>query len=267
MQFIVSLTTTPRRLSSIAKTLQSLVDQIRLPEKILVHLPLTLTRTGEPYILDQALVERFKSYPVEWNWVAQDDGPGTKLIPTTRLFSAQSNLYYVTVDDDIFYPKNLLEQYERYLSKSSATCAVGLSGFNFCPPLLDWPKTQDTVKVDVLEGYGSVCYPSAIFGLSFEQYLQVCLKNPATRLTDDIYFSNWCALQGIERHRFFSTQCNLPGMVATGAILTVGENEDALHLGASKTVPPSLPRNFLTLMHLKRAGLLAPVFSHAFKSI
>lgn len=266
MRLIVSLTTTPKRLAAIAPTLRSLVSQTRLPEQIWIHLPRTLARTGETYVLDPSLVAQFREFPIVWNWVDQDDGPGTKLTPTVRLFSPQSDLYFVTVDDDISYPENLLEQYENYLSKRGSACAVGLSGFVFRPPLLEWLKQEHTVPADVLEGYASVCYPSTIFDRDFDGYLKTCLANQVTRLSDDIYLSNWVALQGLERERFFSEKCNLPKMVAAGAVLDLGQGEDALHLGASKTVPSSLPRNFLSLMHLKREGLLAPSFAHALKS-
>src|SRR5688572_18914575 len=73
---VVTLTTTPTRINKIRPTLESLVNQTRVPNAIYLNVPYHLKRTGEPYVIPEWLKELPEVTVVR----CEDYGPATKLI-------------------------------------------------------------------------------------------------------------------------------------------------------------------------------------------
>ena len=75
---VISLTTTPSRISMLEPTLKSLLDQSSPPARIILNVPFYSQREGVEYRLPEA----FKSLKALDIRRCDDLGPGTKLIPT-----------------------------------------------------------------------------------------------------------------------------------------------------------------------------------------
>lgn len=220
MKFIVSLTTSPSRISRISETINSINSQIPAPDRIILNLPHKF--------------KNFEEYPteisipgVEINRTDIDLGPIMKLAPTLDLIPEDEDVYIVTIDDDILYLPHTLELYERMNKIIAEPKVMGLSGFNFHGELIAPIFTIGAVQV--IEGYGSVCYHRSYFKNGWKSYLNLCLQDNNCLLSDDLIISNWLALKSISRIQVQAPWVNRKMMWDTGCILDYGAGKDALH--------------------------------------
>jgi hypothetical protein len=249
MLFVVSLTTSPSRLQHIGPTLDSLLAQTRKPDAIFVNLPDVFKRTGKPYVIPEAMKAKYEGV-VQFLQCGADLGPITKLVPTLRRYPESTDVWIMTVDDDIRYLPLTLETYVRYAQKKVGTrYAYGLSGFTLKRNNIR--AELGSKPVDVIEGYGSAMYHRSSFPGSFDAYLDVCLKEECTFLSDDLVISNWLELMEIGRVAVWEPTCNRTIMWQTGCILPLGEKEDALH----KQPVNNLQRYVKARSFLKAKGL------------
>lgn len=113
-----------------------------------------------------------------------------KLVPALTDFSDK---IIITIDDDIYYSKNLLKNlYETYLENPKSICATAVRIITFdtsgVPATYkQWEKAIDTQDTKVLfaVGYGGVLYPPSIFDLHHmdeKQFMSICPT------ADDIWF-------------------------------------------------------------------------------
>ena len=120
-----------------------------------------------------------------------------------------------------------LELYVRMEPLLKVRCAMGLSGFVF-----DRDKIVPKFgihNVQVIEGYGTVCYHRSYFKDAWHSYVNICLKNKDLRLSDDLIISNWLALKGINRLQVAAPWANRQKMWDDGCILEYGATTNALH--------------------------------------
>lgn len=115
---IVTLTSYPKRISTISETLVSLLNQSIKPEKIILWLAESQFPNREkdlPIVLLQ-----LRHFCLEIRW-CRDLKSYKKLIPALEY---DRRKIYVTADDDIYYPKNWLKKlYNSYLNdKNSIFC-------------------------------------------------------------------------------------------------------------------------------------------------
>jgi hypothetical protein len=98
---VVSLTTSPKRLGTLEKTLHSLLGQTSLPDVIQVNLPSVFLRNvfERLSLLENPLIR------VLWH---PDVGPLTKLLPTLETETDPETLIII-VDDDTFYPALMVQ--------------------------------------------------------------------------------------------------------------------------------------------------------------
>lgn len=99
---IVSLTTIPPRMDKVTDTLNSLLQQTRTPDQIILNIPRTYRRSSYTY-------SSLPSVPagVDIAVSDQDYGPATKLLPTLKHFKGQ-DVAIAFCDDDRIYPKSWL---------------------------------------------------------------------------------------------------------------------------------------------------------------
>ena len=98
----------PSRFKGILPTLNSLTDQTSLPQKIIINLPRKYKRDNTHY----EIPEYVTSHPlVTINWIDEDMGPATKLLPTIINYSDKPDQLVIVVDDDQIYPKDLVANY------------------------------------------------------------------------------------------------------------------------------------------------------------
>ncbi len=105
----VTLTTTPDRITLLAPTLKSLLDQHRPPARILLQVPHHSLREDRPYQIP-AFLQGLASTEIRRS---PDLGPGTKLIPAVQ--SEPPDTPLLVVDDDRIYPPWLIARYETAL--------------------------------------------------------------------------------------------------------------------------------------------------------
>ncbi|MEP1118431.1 hypothetical protein [Ekhidna sp.] len=122
---VVSMSVLPSRFKGILPTLNSLTDQSVLPEKIIINLPKRFKRDKSDY----KIPEYVSVHPlVEINWIEEDLGPATKLLPTISYYHKELNRLIIVVDDDQIYPKQLVENYLEK-EKDFPDAAMTLSGW------------------------------------------------------------------------------------------------------------------------------------------
>ena len=120
MKFYVSMTTIPSRIFYIYKTIDSILLQTHLPEKIYVNIPKYYKRfnktiiscypnlTSEMYELEKIKL-KYKSI-VEINIIDDDYGPGTKLLGLLTINNKYNNDDFVLlIDDDVIYKKDAFD--------------------------------------------------------------------------------------------------------------------------------------------------------------
>jgi len=249
MKIWVSLTTSPTRIWKIKPTLESLIAQTIKPEKIVINIPNVFSRTQETYEIPEFLKDMSG---VEIFRCSEDYGPGTKLIPTLHRISIDDDVWIATCDDDIQYLPYTLETYVRSAGVFHERPAMSLSGFSFNQRDEIVPTMKVSV-VDVIEGYGMAIYHRSHFKKSFFSYVENCLKDKATRVSDDLYVSNYLALMGVPRLQTGAPWCSRQRMWQMGCILDHGNQDDALHKQCSE----GNKRYSKTRRYLKSKGLLA----------
>jgi len=247
MKFIVSFTTSPTRINKCGPMINSILDQTRKPDLFLLNIPEKFARTGEWYIVPKYIR---KSLTV--NRIDTDYGPATKILPSvmylrdgtdnTKKYNPD-NTRIIYLDDDIAYPKRMIETYERMIPPNDNNVWTS-TGFDFMNMGLNG-KRQHLDTATIAEGYGSVCVKLNTFGEDFEEYMMryTAIDNPVCRLSDDIILSNYYHLRNVG-----ITIMNVSGLLSIfdmwrdNNILDYGNESDALHLGAGGTSDNNVDR-------------------------
>ena len=119
--FCISLTSIPSRFSSLEKTIASLNEQNKKPNKIFLNIPKTYKRFTVSNYDFSNLLKKFKNLKIN---TCADFGPGTKLLGSLKEISKSD--YVVLVDDDHIYRKEMLEIFYEQANKSLA------KSYSFC---------------------------------------------------------------------------------------------------------------------------------------
>jgi hypothetical protein len=191
----ISLTSIFKNQNILLQTLQSIMKQTRLPDKICLYL------SEEPYILDTGFKDKKITNTnllkfindnsiIEIGWV-KNTGSYRKLLPLLR-DKWDEDCIIITIDDDTIYDSHLIE----YLIKdyTEQNCVIGYRGFT---PLFNKLENFEYKKHDKLKnlslynfltGKGGILYKPQFFhktgNLIFEDkiYLDTCPTG------DDIWF-------------------------------------------------------------------------------
>ena len=112
LKFCVSLTPIPSRLRFIYKTLDSIKNQSKLPDKIFLNIPYKYERFKNEKIDKEILKKiKFKNLKIVR---CLDYGPGTKLLGSIKYIKNFD--YVILIDDDHIYNKDMLEIFYREAS-------------------------------------------------------------------------------------------------------------------------------------------------------
>jgi len=219
---VATLTTAPDRIHLIEPVLQSLTSgQSRPPDEIHLNIPHRFARTGAEYIIPDFI----KNYPVKV-FRCEDEGPGTKLIPTIRRTAANANVWFFVVDDDIRHLPEALQTLLGFAQKNSQ------AAYGYADNYLYRKWSPPDGSVDILCGFGGFLVHRSFFGTDFEDYLSKALSNKSCRFHDDVYFSNYLALHKISRYRVATSEVSLDRMEELGCLLEQGGEVGSLALGA-----------------------------------
>ena len=105
---VFSMSVLPSRFKGLLPTLNSLTDQSVLPNKIIINLPKYFKRDKTEYEIPEYVL----NHPLIFiNWIEEDMGPATKLLPTIDYFKNDPDQLIIIVDDDQIYPKDLVSTY------------------------------------------------------------------------------------------------------------------------------------------------------------
>ena len=233
MKYIVSFTTSPKRIHQIFEMVHSLVNQTYDADLIILNIPKVFNRTSEIYDVPKSLRKL-----VHINVVERDYGPATKIVPTIAYLNENNydkeSTRIVYLDDDIVYPNVMLETIDSYV-KINNDNVYSISGFNFINLNICGLRT-DNRECSVAEGYGGVCVKLSMFKDDFTDYIDEMIKHKQCFLSDDVVLSNY-----YHKHDSPITIINKPGSYSfydlweNKCILPYGNEDDALHLGAGGT--------------------------------
>jgi hypothetical protein len=244
MKIVVSFTTSPTRINKCGPMINSILDQSRRPDLFILNIPEEFARTGETYNVPKYIR---KSLTV--NRIAVDYGPATKIIPAVLYLREHANVYdpentrIIYLDDDIAYPKKMVETYEKMIDPNDNNVWTS-TGFDFVNMNLSGKRGhKDTATI--AEGYGSVCVKLNTFGDDFMEYMTryTASDNQICRLSDDVILSNYYL-----RRNLGINIMNVPGFLSINdiwqeqKILDYGNQADALHLGAGGTSDNNVDR-------------------------
>ena len=208
MPIIISLTTSPTRLPLCLKNLEHMLSNNCFPEKAEIHLnlPRTFRRTGEIYPEITDVHPRIQIYRDSF----EDEGPATKLLPTLdRLRDKYLQGLVITIDDDIYYEKEVFElhlSFQELYDYQVATCFRDLNDalditYHFDKYRLGLremllPRAANLKLKEApldhhityfIEGFGSVGYPlGRMDPNAVRHYIK---KEPKCRNSDDLLIS------------------------------------------------------------------------------
>jgi len=247
MKLIVSLTTSPSRIPLIGNTLLSMLRQN--PFQLILNIPSIFQRTNETYMTEDVFIDMMKENCIDlneyfvkgvlkWNSCGEDLGPITKLAPIINNIPFEEDCWIVTIDDDIEYLDGILDMYRDTITKkikNGEKVAMGMTGFRFMNNYICAVESNDFVEV--LEGYGSVCYHRSFFpNHTWTQYVNHIIKDPCCKFSDDIVISNWLAMNNIKRLLVSTPWVNRRMIWSNKCVLDYGNQSDALHNGGAGIV-------------------------------
>lgn len=131
---VVSITTTPDKISKIKPVLNSILDQTVKIDQIALNIPYSYNG------VDYQIPEEFKKF-VSIYRCGMDYGPGTKLIPTL-LREDECGTIIITLDDDQIYGKDFIEKLI-YESKKNPNNAIYINENKCSSGLLVKPEFFD----------------------------------------------------------------------------------------------------------------------------
>lgn len=219
-RLIVSLTTSPKRINNIHYTINSIMNQTIPPDFIIINLPIVFKRDNSKFkkIPDFLLTNpKVIINPVE------DIGPATKIVPTCKNKFVKNSDIIFSIDDDIYYPPNVLQTYLYYHTYYPDCIITGTTLF-----YLNNTKYYPLKECELLEGFSCVLYKKWHLE-DIPMYHFDKNKVPIYYyLADDLVLSNYLKSK------------NVVILCLNGAIKEIkpydyGMKEDALHKGASGT--------------------------------
>lgn len=175
----VGLTTLPSRIGRIRDTIESLLSQTLIPDKIFISIPDRSVRENRGYVLPEWLQDQL-SPRVEVVHCSQDCGPGTKVLGCLPRISQPGCL--IVVDDDLKYSPAVIQRlYEAQESDHGSSFSF------FVYKLGPFPIGQGA------DGFSF--YTPNLAGI--EDFARVALRNRAAFVTDDLWVSLFLRNRGI----------------------------------------------------------------------
>lgn len=186
---VVTLTTTPANFVFVHKTINTLLSQTVVPDRIVVNVPTSYIRQDMNSDYFDVTISPKCNFPeqLELNFCT-DFGSATKFLGLLQSPNKIGDKDIVIVlDDDISYPDKLVETHVRYHSNCSDTvfsvCASNMSERNIVN--CNW---VDSSACDIVEGWGSY----SIRGHMLDRDMFSVLHYPKSTLrSDDIFISNY----------------------------------------------------------------------------
>ncbi len=201
-RIIVSLSTMPDRIGRLQPTLNSLLNQTRPPDEIVLAVPKFSLRQQRAYEIPHWLYQtpKLRILRCEKDW-----GPATKFIVVVQdeLAAGRSDTLVMVVDDDRIYPRDSIELYLHYHQQlpDAALCFRG----GPMPRSLNWRDCNIEAGVDlqspkqtaVMTGCGSYLIQPLFFDESLWDY---STAPPGAFYMDDMWISGCLERRRINRY-------------------------------------------------------------------
>lgn len=224
-RIVISLTTSPKRIYYIKETLESMMNQTVKPDIIILNLPKVFKRDNSKFTKIPDFI--LKNELIMLNF-CEDLGPATKIVPScVSDITIESDIIF-SIDDDIYYPQNLIELYLYYHSLYPNSVLSGTSLFT-----LNNNSFYNLKECELLEGFSCVLYKKKFLKdipLTLFDKKQVPIYH---YLSDDLVLSNYIIKNRIKIYTF----TNLHPVIRLIKPLDYGFNNDALHKGANGLAP------------------------------
>lgn len=197
-EIIVSLTTYGRRLQDVCYTIESIMQQTMLPNRIVLNLDLPLEGCVIPIALQRQKERGLEIVEVE------DIRSYKKLIPTLR---SNPESVIITIDDDAIYEFDLIERlFNSYMSNPDKISALRTHTIIFDDNMMPvsynaWDMCKDTADKPFrlfATGVGGVLYPP--HSLADEVFNQDVFTSICPT-ADDVWFHAMAVLKGTETVR------------------------------------------------------------------
>ena len=245
LRIIVSLTTTPSRLTKIEPVLKSLSQgQTRPPDEIHLNLPTEFRKNKVFY----ALPDFLNKYPIKIFFV-NDMGPATKIIHTLQRIT-DSETWILTVDDDVRYLPTTIENLED-AAFADSTSVYGYSDYAL------WKKWKPGQPVDFLAGYAGCIYKRGFFDEKFFDYFKYASLNTACFFHDDIVINFFLQNENVSRYRISPKDCNIKLMKKRGCLLEHAGDNQALSHGKACGMNTRV-RATVAIKHLEKYNFNGP---------
>lgn len=186
---IISLTTSPARIHTIQKTLECLLNQSLVPDKVVLNLPHVYKRTQTKF----AQIPRFitDNAKIHVNFT-EDIGPATKILPTVELEKMNPEALILSVDDDHYYPPDFLRVFVDVFDSIGKDVVITNSfqlpsGERICT---DKDSARCFWRVSMLEGFAGVLYKQKYLADIDKSILMDPKTANACYRGDDYYLSN-----------------------------------------------------------------------------
>lgn len=197
--YIITLTTIPTKFDNLYMTIDSIISQTLLPNKIIINIPkiynFRMNNSQIPKDKIDEFMNKYSKYNIYINELNEDYGPGTKLLgllnsEITNNFDIY-NTYIVLVDDDVIYKPYFLEHFNKYIQNSYnieiASYCVYNRGFNIGQGVDGF-----FIKLNTLD--------------KFLQYYDIIKEEDYIKYHDDVYISYYFYL--IQKHLHHITAPN-----------------------------------------------------------
>lgn len=227
-EIIVSLTTHNRRIYDVYLTIESLMQQTRKANRIV----LWISEEHRADMLPMALKSQ-ESRGLEIKY-CKDIRSYTKLIPALKAFP---NDVIITVDDDIVYDVNMIDRLVMAYLKDSTKIYYNrghkmmLSPNNKLVNYNDWEWRSPSMDISPLNfptGVGGVLYPPRCFNeevFNEEVFLGIC------KSADDVWFKAMAIYNGILSQKVYTSDNNGEDYLENINVQDIGLRNVNTHLG------------------------------------
>ena len=252
---IFSITTSPKRILLMEKTINSILNQSVPPTLIRINIPKIFKRTGESYIIPPFISNNPKIRIYEYE---EDYGPIMKVLPTIMDYQNDDHTIIIYGDDDVLTLPLTIENYLDFMIKDSKSIYC-LSGINYINnEFINYTDKAILNKVNIVEGFATVCLKSNIIKTSIIEYYDKIKYNKDCFQSDDLILSNFFAMNNINSYQVYSSKANKELWWSSGCELTYGNLKDGLknlnkggHFETYKRAYKILFQNRLNYLKLK----------------
>lgn len=218
---IVSFTSFPARIDYVYMTVESLLRQTALPGKIILWL------SKEQFPTEETIPERLKKLQNEVFQIRYVEGDIRSHKKYYYSFQEFPEKIVITVDDDIIYPPQLVEQLLA-VSSSFPNCIVAnvARKLTYKDGILNnysqWKAAAPFDKIDNVQiGVGGVLYPPHTL---FEDCLNLELSQKLAPSVDDLWLNAMARLQGTCVVKTSNKKSFLPIVIPENQTLTSVNN-------------------------------------------